>query len=155
MKILILSDAHRADYNTIQAIEREPEAEVVYFLGDGVTNVKELSLNYCDKKAFILIKGNCDLYADFPEFDVRAFEGVKIYACHGHKERVKYGYGGLIQKLYGNKCTIGLFGHTHEQYEEYDNGIYIFNPGSIRDGNYGVLDIKNGNILFTKKKLIY
>ncbi len=155
MRILVLSDSHKANYNVTEAIEREPSAEVVYFLGDGVNDTEDISFNYRDKKAFILLRGNCDFYADFPDFDIRTFENIKIYACHGHNEYVKYGYGHLKQRVSEEKCTVGLFGHTHEQYEEYDDGIYIFNPGSIRNGNYGVIDIKNGNILFTKKSLIY
>ena len=48
-------------------------------------------------------------------------------------------------------ANILLYGHTHARFNEYDNGLYTMNPGSVscpRDGNrpsFGIIDIaKNG-----------
>ncbi|MFR3419646.1 MAG: metallophosphoesterase family protein [Eubacterium sp.] len=39
-------------------------------------------------------------------------------------------------------ADIVLFGHTHNQYTEYLDGLYIMNPGSVgMNGDYGVIDI--------------
>ena len=121
MRILILSDAHGANFNLIEALEKEREAELVYYLG--------------------------------PERDIRNVNGAKIYACHGHNENVKYTYSHLKELARENGCNVALFGHTHTQYCDYDDGLYLFNPGSIRNGEYGVADIEESGILFTEKKL--
>lgn len=155
MRILVLSDAHRANFNTIEAIEKEPSAEIVYYLGDGAGDVDSIANAYRDKKAFIIIKGNCDFASNYPEVDIRTLEGIKIYACHGHNENVKMTYFYLKQHALSEKCNVVLFGHTHFQDYDYDddNGIHYFNPGSIKDGFYGVIDIEKDGILFTEKKL--
>lgn len=153
MRILILSDAHGSAFNIIEAIEKEPTAEVVYYLGDGADDADDIFNAYRDKRMFITLNGNCDFYSTFPSLDIRSIEGVKIYACHGHNENVKYTYSVLRERAAENGCTVALFGHTHQKYEEYDDGIYLFNPGSVRDGSYGVLDIEKNGILFTQKRL--
>lgn len=153
MRVLILSDAHGINRYIIDALEREPEAEVVYYLGDGADKADEVFYAYKDKKAFITVRGNCDLASSFPDFDVRGIEGVRIYACHGHNEYVKSTYSVLREKAVSNNCTVALFGHTHEKFEEYIDEMYLFNPGALMLGCYGVLDIEKNGILFTQKRL--
>lgn len=152
MRILVLSDAHRINYKAVRAIESEPTAEVVYYLGDGANDIVSIAENYRDK-FFIILKGNCDFSAPLPETDIRTLENTKIYACHGHNENVKYGYYHLFCEARQNNCQLALFGHTHEPYHDYENEIHLFNPGSIRDGNYGVIDITPKGIMCIHKKL--
>lgn len=154
MRILILSDAHKASFNLLQALENERSAEVVFYLGDGANDADDIFFPFKGEKQFIILKGNCDLGASFPERDIRSINGAKIYACHGHNENVKYTYSHLKAVARENGCNVALFGHTHTQYSEYDDGLYIFNPGSIKNGEYGVADIEKSGILFTEKKLI-
>lgn len=154
MRILILSDAHKASFNLLQALENERSAEVVFYLGDGANDADDIFFPFKSEKQFIILKGNCDLGASFPERDIRSISGAKIYACHGHNENVKYTYSHLKAIARENGCNVALFGHTHSQYLEYDDGLYVFNPGSIKNGEYGVADIENSGILFTEKKLI-
>lgn len=153
MRILVLSDAHHANFNTLEAIKNEPSAEIVYYLGDGAGDVDSIANEFRDKKAFIILKGNCDFSANFPEVDIRTVENNKIYACHGHNENVKYTYNYLKMNALSEKCNIVLFGHTHFQYYDYFEEIHYFNPGSIKDGFYGVIDIEKSGVLFTKKHL--
>ena len=49
----------------------------------------------------------------------------------------------------------GLFGHTHNQYTEYLDGLYIMNPGSVgMNGDYGVIDITpKGDIMLIKEHI--
>lgn len=46
MRILVVSDSHRQRYNLFFAIEAEPTAEVVFFLGDGEGEFEEACLAY-------------------------------------------------------------------------------------------------------------
>ena len=135
----------------LDAIEREPSAEIVYFLGDGCHDYEDAIEIYGNKKAFICVRGNCDMYCDYPANDIRSIEGAKIYATHGYVERVKYGTYDLEYAAREAGCNIALFGHTHEALSKYSNGIHLFNPGSIKHGQYGVIDITDSGIICFNK----
>lgn len=155
MRILVLSDSHRDAVSLYTAIEREPTAEVVYFLGDGCGEASEAAARYIGKKQFICVKGNCDFCADVPEKDIRTLENTRIYATHGYAENVKFTYQNLYYAAKENGCTLALFGHTHDPYLDYYDGIYLFNPGSLKSGEYGVVDLTEKGLICINKKLIY
>lgn len=153
LRILVISDSHGNKWNFLDAIKNEPTAEVVYFLGDGLRDCKEAELAYKGEKAFIAVCGNCDLGCDNPEKDIRTIEGAKIYATHGYAEKVKFGLYNLEYEARKEKCNIAIFGHTHQPYSHYYDGVYFFNPGSIKDGFYGVIDITESGIICINKNL--
>lgn len=156
MRILVLSDSHRHNFNLFTAITEEPTAEVVYFLGDGANEFEEARLVYGKEQAFIGVRGNCDMSSNLPEKDIRTICDKKIMATHGYLQNVKFGLTDLQLEAVSEKCDIVLFGHTHMPESVYKDGIYYFNPGSIREGCYGVVDItKNGVICINKKLNIY
>ena len=154
MRIVVVSDSHGSRWNLFDAIEREPSAEVVFFLGDGYREYNELVNKYSDKIAFVGVKGNCDLGCDLPENDIRTLNGVKIYATHGYMEKVKFGMFGLVAKAHNENCSLVLFGHTHQPLKQYKDGVHYFNPGSIREGFYGVVDITDKGIICLNKNLL-
>ena len=152
MRILVLSDSHRHNFNLFSAITEEPTAEVVYFLGDGANEFEEASLIYGKEQAFIGVRGTCDSFTCLPERDIRTICDKRILATHGYIQNVKFGLMDLQLEAVSEKCDIVLFGHTHKPESIYKDGIYYFNPGSLREGCYGVVDItKNGVICINKK----
>ncbi len=153
MRILVLSDSHRHNFNLFTAITEEPTAEVVYFLGDGANEFEEAKLIYGNKQAFIGVRGNCDLSSPLPDKDIRTIFDKKILATHGYVQNVKFGLTDLQLEAVSEKCDIVLFGHTHKPESIYKDGIYYFNPGSLRDGCYGVVDITPNGIICINKKL--
>ncbi len=153
MRILVLSDSHRNNFNLFAAINEEPTAEVVYFLGDGANEFEEASYVYGKEQAYIGVRGNCDLSSFLPERDIRTIGEKKILATHGFHENVKFGLEDLQLEATKEKCDIVLFGHTHKPESIYKDGIYYFNPGSLRDGYYGVVDITKNGIICINKKL--
>jgi putative phosphoesterase len=136
------------------AIENEPTAEIVYFLGDGLNETEEAVSVFKDKKFFILVRGNCDFGGNIPYCDIRSIENCKIYASHGAEENVNLSYVGIKRAAIENNCNIALFGHTHEKYYSYEDGLHLFNPGSIKDGNYGIIDILDNGIMCFHKNLL-
>jgi hypothetical protein len=56
-------------------------------------------------------------------------------------------------RRYNEKADIVLFGHTHMPESIYKDGIYYFNPGSLKEGCYGVVDITDNGIICINKKL--
>ena len=153
MRILVLSDSHRNNFNLFTAITEEPTAEVVYFLGDGANEFEEAQLIYGKEQAFIGVRGNCDLSSSLPERDIRTICGKRILATHGYVQNVKFGLTDLQLEAVSEKCDIVLYGHTHIPYSTYKDGIYYFNPGSLKEGCYGVVDITDNGIICINKKL--
>ncbi len=153
MRILVLSDSHKHIANIIEAINNEPSAEIVYFLGDGTYEMEEVREIYEGKKMFILVRGNCDFINTVPLCDIRSVDNAKIYASHGAEENVKLSYIGIKRAAKEHMCNIALFGHTHEKYYTYEDGLHLFNPGSIKEGSYGIIDIMENGIMCFHKKL--
>ncbi len=153
MRILIVSDSHGAKWNFIDVVNAEPTAEIVYFLGDGYREYEDIMSSYGNEKMFIGVLGNCDLGANLPMRDIRNVGNAKIYATHGFQEKVKFGLTQLWYEARQSECNLVLFGHTHEKYNRYDDGTQFFNPGSLRDGFYGVADITDKGIICINKSV--
>ena len=154
MKILVLSDSHRDAISCMMAIRKHPEAEYIIHLGDGEDDLDGLS-TYTAGKKIVRVRGNCSRGSIEPERRIIEIGGKKIYCCHGHIEGVKMGLDKLISYAIAEGCEIALFGHTHRQEHLYlsDAGLHLFNPGSVRSGEYGMIDIVPGSILCSEARL--
>ncbi len=146
MRILVLSDSHGDRYNVLRVLSLHPEADYIFFLGDGENDIKPYVQKHPEKN-FVLVKGNCDFGSDLNECEVVSVSGKKIYLTHGHRELVKYGTEMLDYSAREKDAQIALYGHTHIQKVEYCNGLYIFNPGSLRESCYGMVDITSQGIM--------
>lgn len=153
MRILVISDSHGMPSRILDAVEAHPEAEALIFLGDGESDIEMLE-SYCRSlPSMIRVAGNCDFSSKLPLMRVVTLGGKKIYCTHGHAEHVKYGTDELICRARQEGADIVLYGHTHSGVTAYDDGLYIMNPGSIRDGHYGRIDIVPGGIMLNEAKL--
>ena len=152
MRILVLSDSHRHIANLVEAISNEPTAEIIYFLGDGTYEMDEVREIF-KEKMFVVVRGNCDFMDTVPLCDIRNVDTCKIYASHGATENVKLSYIGIKRAAKEQMCNIALFGHTHEKYYSYEDGLHLFNPGSIKEGSYGVIDIMENGVMCFHKNL--
>ena len=61
----------------------------------------------------------------------------------------------IIDEAKKKGADIVLFGHTHLQYTDYIDGLYVMNPGSVgMFGQYGVIDITDkGDVMLIEEKL--
>ena len=158
MKCLIFSDSHGSEIYITKALKLHPDAEVVFFLGDGLSGVDSIA-RADTRRAWIAVSGNCDFFPLFLDRGVSKTEtitlqGKKIVATHGDMYGVKGGYENLKSLARSRKADIVLFGHTHIPYEEYvseDSPFYLFNPGSISrpSYSYGVLLLSEKGILLS------
>ena len=151
MRILVLSDSHGMPSRILDAVEAHPEAEALIFLGDGERDLDTVESYYHSLPN--VIKVNCDFSSSLPLLRVVTLGGKKIYCTHGHAEHVKYGTDELLLRARQEGADIVLYGHTHTGVTCYDDGLYIMNPGSIRDGHYGMIDIVPGGIMLNEAKL--
>lgn len=157
MKILVFSDSH-GDYRKLKkAAEMHADADMYIFLGDGLRDAERLFDE--NKKAIsVAVKGNCDItgvgFSDgYLEEQTLDIEGVRIFCCHGHKYSVKFSLMNLAYRAREKEVNIALFGHTHTPIESVNDGIRFFNPGSVREGNYGIIYIEKGAVVASHAKI--
>ena len=161
MKCLCFSDSHGSTYGMIKALKMHPDAEVIFFLGDGLSDFEQLV--YDNNRAWFAVRGNCDYSGVLgnnlvKKTDSITLEGVRIVFTHGDLYGVKYGTDGIKKLAVDSGADIVLFGHTHAPLETYvadeDRPFYLFNPGSIGGGyssrsTYGVININEKGILLS------
>ena len=158
MYALIFSDSHGKTQNMQEVIDRQiASPNAVFFLGDGLRDLDTLDSG---RSELYCVRGNCDVFAPFDgEEQTVIFDGVKIFMTHGHRYMVKSGYTVAAEKALAKGADILLFGHTHQPIcllvragEKIGDTVakkdlWIFNPGSVREGCFGSLTVKNGVVL--------
>jgi len=170
MKFVVISDVHgRADL-VDKLIGMHRDRDGVFFLGDGI---RDLSLERITEggKLFCGVRGNCDPhYINVGEWDLG--EELLLAPCeytvimmHGHTHSVKSGEERAVAYASRRGADILLYGHTHVPTERYypegyeidgyilPKAVWVMNPGSLACGSYGLLQIKNGQILMSHGKI--
>lgn len=146
LRILVLSDSHGDYFSLKRAIEAQPTAEAVVFLGDGHMDFERLKPLLASKRVYA-VRGNNDFHCEYPRNQIITEGGMKIYITHGHYEYVKSSLGNLASIARRNGCKLALYGHTHRQQEDNSGDVKMFCPGAILSDEYGVVDIiDNGYI---------
>lgn len=148
VRILVLSDSHGDRDAVRRALLEQPGAEAVIFCGDGEHDLDAMGYSF-PEKAFYLVRGNCDWGSQLELKGALTLEGVKLFFTHGHLYSAKLTDSQVIAAARGCGAQILLYGHTHIPRNEYQDGLYILNPGSCRgyQGTYGVVDLTKGGIL--------
>lgn len=152
MRIVVTSDSHRSISSLIDIVDRHKDADLFINLGDGEDDVDYLLSLYPMLK-IERVCGNCDWNSMLPRQQVITAGGKKIFFTHGHPYHVKYGYAEIQSAAQQLEADICLFGHTHQPYCQIVNGVQYLNPGSSRDGVYGIIDIVDGKILAYHAKI--
>lgn len=146
LRILVVSDIHGQARALQEALDQQPQARTVLFLGDGLRDVEDAEANNPDR-TFYMVPGNCDFSSMLPKCRTELLGGKRFFFTHGHIYQVKYGLQRLDLAAREARADIVLFGHTHTPYEEYADGLYLFNPGSLGYGRtYGYVDVEAGGI---------
>ena len=153
MRLVVFSDSHGDRISLEMAIKNESDADAFIFLGDGLRDWEECE-DLLRNKITVAVRGNCD--GSFLPYEKRIIDrlgGIIAYCTHGDAEKVKFSLEPLKLNASLSGATLALYGHTHTPYKEYDNGLYIFNPGSVRQNSYGIVDITTGGIMCFHKKI--
>lgn len=156
MRFVVISDSHGRKGNVFDIIEMHIE-DADYFLCLGDCNDGD-DFEYAQayfKEKFKLkrVCGNCDWYSTEPAVREIMSKEKRILFCHGHTFKVKFGYEMLIEEAKRRKADVVIFGHTHNPYYEYRDGLHIFNPGAAQDGRYGMVDITDSGIICIHARL--
>lgn len=142
MRILVLSDIHGDFYAMKRALDAQPSAEAIVFCGDGAEQFDYIK-STCPDRQVIGVRGNCDWSSALPAVETATVGGKKLFVTHGHLYQAKFTVYNLICAAREEQADILLFGHTHQAMTDYDDGLYIMNPGSCSGyyASYGVIDI--------------
>jgi len=150
-QLWVFSDTHRNLSVARQVLSGAEPGDLLVHGGDcfkdGIILAKEAGL-----KVFA-VSGNCDCRGDgSPEEEVWETESIRILLTHGHQQRVKEGCDKLLHRARQVAAKMVIFGHTHVPVNKSENGIYLFNPGSIsrprsgEKGTYGLICLWAGQI---------
>ena len=158
---LVVSDSHGNAEALEEALKR-PGLDAVIFLGDGLTEAEYFAQGD-NTRAWMAVKGNGDFRDEFLGAPIKKTEGItlgnkKIVFTHGDKYGVKYGTQFLYNLALDAGADIVLYGHTHFACEEYRDGVYLFNPGTVggmggRPRTAGILTIDGDSVLFSLMEL--
>ena len=157
MKILCVSDSHGSPHLLRQVCAMHRTADCMVFCGDGVSDLDHATDFY---GAVCAVEGNCDMFYSWKKYDkFRTFdaEGFRVGVTHGDRIGVKQGTEQAFYYAVQNKLDILIYGHTHVPLERTlpngDSYVRLFNPGSLRDGSFGIIEIRNGNVLMSHGNL--
>ena len=157
---VIISDTHgkrdriRTLLDRCFAMKKPPDA--IYFLGDVESDLKILTQR--EQGLLFAVAGNCDIMSSLPDTFTVDVQGKKILLCHGHTFGVKGGETRLYLAAQSRGADAAVFGHTHERFLCCENGITLFNPGSLgrpvmSQPSFGVLTVRDGELLFSHGEL--
>ena len=152
MKILIMSDSHGWNDAMISTVEYE-SPDMILHLGDKCTDCECLSRLF-PEIPLRSVKGNCDGGSRGLDMDEFLLEGKRFFMTHGHLFGVKLSKMRIIDAAAKRDADILLFGHTHIQYYEENDGMIILNPGCIglNIKSYAVIEINDGALVCELKK---
>lgn len=143
MKILILSDSHGNLEPACRIIETEQPDRVLH-LGDLQKDAMALKERYPSLR-LAYVPGNCDGGSDSSCTGVMTVDGCRILYTHGHEHGVKWGLTRLHLAAREAGVQIAAFGHTHQPFCEYSDGVWMVNPGSCqRSANYALIELTDG-----------
>ena len=149
MRILVTSDSHRNTLALKRAVEAAKPFDAFIFLGDGEDDYSQVTMSLAGTDTYA-VRGNNDYNSMLTQTAAVEIGGHRFLLTHGHRYVGWGNTGDLAAVAELNLCTIALFGHTHCRHFSEENGVYLFNPGSValpRDGqppSYGIITIENG-----------
>lgn len=128
-KIVVISDTHgnlRAIDDIMQILA---ESDYIFHLGD--TSYDGMYVKKLFPSKTYVLNGNCDFPPLCDNEKVVEIEGVKIFACHGHRYSVKSTLEKLALRAEARGCQIALYGHTHIPGEQTIRNVRLINPGTM------------------------
>lgn len=148
MKILVTSDTHGDSYNFQNVLKKHRDIDIIIHCGDSRDEIETAQMLYPNKK-FVAVKGNCDFGSLLPAYEILKIESKTLFITHGHLYNAKLTMYNLCCAAREHNADMVIFGHTHNAMSDYDDGLYILNPGSLGGykGTYAVADIQPSGIV--------
>ena len=143
MKLGIISDTHARTIDEIPVVIREALANVDIIIHAGDFTQKAVLDGLRSIGQVKAVFGNMDsieLKKILPEKDLFEASGKKIGLIHG--TGAPWGIAERVRKQFSGVDII-VFGHSHEPYNCYIQGVLLVNPGQAKN-SFGLLNIEDG-----------
>lgn len=152
MKVLVFSDSHGRKELVDRMLSKEPDCKEVIFLGDGIKDV-DWAMSFHPDKRFTCVSGNNDLYCNESTEAYKYFDGVTVFACHGHTLDARTTLSYIYEKTASVMGRLALYGHTHIPKITTDpkTQVTAVNPGALCNGKYCVIEFNKGSFTVTEK----
>ena len=129
MRILIVSDTHKAHGNLERALEKEGPLDMLIHLGD-----VEGKADYIEAVAGCpvhMVSGNNDFFSDLPWEEEFFIGDHHVFITHGHGYFVGMNEDRLKAEARGRGADIVMYGHPHMPALTVEPDLITLNPGSI------------------------
>lgn len=144
MRLIVVSDSH-GSREPIERLYRQYPNDGVIHLGDHISDAQWMRERTQGHPVYA-VKGNCDPFEEGQEELILELDGKKILICHGHRYGVKSGLGQLLAAAKAKGVDGVFFGHTHQPLMERREGLLVLNPGSLKMGDYAIIEIEAGKL---------
>jgi putative phosphoesterase len=136
MRILVVSDTHGNYPLLAQVVKAAGMVDLLVHAGDGGNELIYLARDF-PALSYVAVAGNCDPFSSLPRELVFSAGGHQLFLTHGDRYRVKQDLLRLFLEGQDRKARAIIFGHTHRPLIHYEQGILLFNPGSLYRNNAG------------------
>ncbi len=129
MRILIVSDTHKAHGNLERVLQMEGPIDMLIHLGD-----VEGRADYIEAIAGCpvhMVSGNNDFFSDLPWEEEFFIGDHHVFITHGHGYFVGINEDKLKAEARGRGADIVMYGHTHMPALTIEADLVTLNPGSI------------------------
>lgn len=148
-KIIVITDSH-GNKKGIEKLKSTINYDYLFFCGDGLNDVKD----FVNDTSSHFVAGNCDLFFDEALQKDISINNVKFLITHGHIYKAKYTYSLLVQEAKRIGAQVVCFGHTHNTFMGFEDGILLLNPGAFKNNRYIEIIVKdNGEIQYQQLEL--
>lgn len=159
MKVLIVSDSHKANLNIEKALDKEGPVDMIIHCGD-IEGAEDYLEEYANCPLYA-VAGNNDFFSKLNSEIIVNIANYRAMVTHGHYYYVSMGVSRLVEEAKRKEVDIVMYGHTHKPHIEIVDGIMVINPGSIsyprqpdKTPTYVVMEIDEYNDANYKLKYI-
>lgn len=148
LSIGVLSDSHGNVALVRRVLRREAQVSRWVHCGDGC---RDLERALCADPAeggvvdcapgnpapiLLAVAGNCDSPSWAPRECLFEVQGTRFLVFHGDRQQVQLDFQKAVDEAHRKDAQVVLYGHTHRADYRLDEGIHLFNPGSLQRGDH-------------------
>lgn len=153
MRIGVVSDSH--GQRTALRTAAHALGEVDLWLHAGDCSQDATALAEVSAAPVIAVKGNCDGSVQIKTDEFITVGDCRIWLTHGHRHAVKWSRDELLWWAKEYRVQVVVYGHSHLPDSHCEDGVLVFNPGSValpRQGrpSCGLLEITDDGAIAAK-----
>ncbi len=129
MSLMVISDTHGQTTAIMNVLTDNKGITHIVHLGDMVRDAEDIEAAFPGIEV-IKVAGNNDFWSRERDEILFEWQGIKFFACHGHRYGVRGSKGILATRARELGADMALFGHTHIKFDELLDGVRLLNPSN-------------------------